>query len=326
MTSADGIHWSAPIEAGPCGDRSTCYYDPFRAKWVFSLRGTGPQGRIRKYWDSREFLEGRWLDQPLPDWVAADELDKPGACAPQLYNLDAVAYESLMLGLFEIHRGPTNEVCEQSGLPKQTDLHVGFSRDGFHWHRPDREPFIASDPVDGSWERGYVQSVGGVCLVGRDEIWFYYTAFAGDPSRRGLDWKHNGMYANGATGLAILRKDGFASLEAMEDEGFLVTRPVLFSGDKLWINAEASRGWITAEFLDSDGRPIEGLGAPECLPVSEDSTAVCLQWKSGQNLAFLQDRPVQIRFRVKNASLYSFWITSDPDGGSGGYSGAGSLD
>ena len=48
----------------------------------------------------------------------------------ELYNLDCVAYESVMLGLFSVWRG-------ESGMrEKINEVTLGFSRDGFHWHRP----------------------------------------------------------------------------------------------------------------------------------------------------------------------------------------------
>jgi len=46
-------------------------------------------------------------------------------------------------------RAKPNEVC------------VGFSRDGFHWHRPDREAFIPVSENYGDWNWGNVQSAGG---------------------------------------------------------------------------------------------------------------------------------------------------------------------
>lgn len=326
MTSPDGIHWSDPVIAGPCGDRSTCYFDPFRSKWVFSLRASDGRGRHRVYWDADDFLSASWKSGQPHEWLSADSLDLPGYCPPQLYNFDAVAYESLMLGIFEIHTGPTNEVCEKEGLPKQTALHLGFSRDGVHWDRPDRRPFIAGVPAEGSWEYGYVQSAGGVCLVGRDEIRFYYSAFAGDRNRRGLDWKHNGMYAHGATGLAMLRRDGFVSMESIGKAGGLTTRPVLFSGDALWMNASASGGRVTVECLDESGKPVQGFSAAECIPFDGDDTSVQIRWKSRENIAVIRGRPVRFRFHVDRGALYSFWVTSDPQGSSGGYLGAGSAD
>ena len=44
MTSPDGIHWTNRTETGETGDRSTMFYNPFRKKWVYSLR-SGFRGR-----------------------------------------------------------------------------------------------------------------------------------------------------------------------------------------------------------------------------------------------------------------------------------------
>jgi hypothetical protein len=119
---------------------------------------------------------------------------------PQLYNLDAVAYESLMIGLFSIWPGQSPD------SEKLNYLTVGYSRDGFHWTRPDRRAFIAPTGKHGDWNYANVQSVGGVCLIVGDRLYFYVSGRAGVPGKR----------ASGATsaGLATIRRDGFTSMNA----------------------------------------------------------------------------------------------------------------
>ena len=52
-TSPDGIHWSDRGDAGPAGDRSTCFFNPFRNRWCFSLRDNDSQlHRLRRYYES----------------------------------------------------------------------------------------------------------------------------------------------------------------------------------------------------------------------------------------------------------------------------------
>ena len=70
--------------------------------------------------------------------MTADCHDVAGDSLPQLYTLDAVAYESVLIGLFQILKGPPNHIGALRGEPKLTELVLGSSRDGFHWHRPDR--------------------------------------------------------------------------------------------------------------------------------------------------------------------------------------------
>lgn len=84
---------------------------------------------------------------------------------------------------------------------------LGYSRDGFHWHRPVRSPFIAASRKEGSWNRAYIHAAGGGCLVVKDKIYFYFGAWSGESPTLG---RH--MYAGGNTGLAILRRDGNGQL------------------------------------------------------------------------------------------------------------------
>lgn len=60
MISSNGKQWSWFTKTGPCGDRSTMFYNPFRKKWVFSIRtlgvlGNSPHGRARYYRNTLTF-------------------------------------------------------------------------------------------------------------------------------------------------------------------------------------------------------------------------------------------------------------------------------
>ncbi len=321
MVSADGIHWVNRVETGDTGDRSTMFYNPFRKKWVYSLR-SGFRGRSRHYWECDDFLAGaKWKRGEPVVWAAADRLDPPdpeiGRTA-QLYNLDAVAYESIMLGFYEIHLGPPNGECEKVGLPKITELNIAYSRDGFHWHRPDRSPTIRAERRD-VWDRGYVQSLGNICVVRGDRIWFYYIGFQGDTSKTGKNWLQNGMYDRGATGIAFLRRDGFVSLDAGKTPGTLTTRPVRFTGKHLFVNVDADEGELRAEVIDADGKPIEPFTLANCKPLRTDGTLEQIVWDGGDDLSALKGKPVRFRFQLNNSSLYAFWVSRDESGRSDGY-------
>ncbi len=326
MVSADGIHWSEPVMSGGMGDRSTMFFNPFRNKWVFSLRDDY-RGRSRRYWESDDFLKGaQWKDGEPVLWIAADRLDEPDSeikKTPQLYNLDAVAYESLLLGVFQIWYGPDNDVCEQFGLPKTTELQLMYSRDGFHWSRPDRHPFIRAERND-VWDRGYVQSVGGVCLIRGDKLWFYYIGFQGDEKRSKANGKAGGgMYDKGSTGVAFLRRDGFASMNSGAEAGTLTTRPVTFHGKQLFVNADVPDGRLRAEVLDGNGRVIEPFTLANCEPVKSDGTIIPVRWKGAGDLSSVAGKPVRLRFELENGKLYSFWVSADETGRSDGYVAAG---
>ena len=167
-TSPDGIHWSEPIQAGDCGDNSGMFYNPFRKMWVYNIRTSDRQhGRTRSYREHPDFLKSaRWENKDVHFWMAADDLDLPDpelGYRPQLYKVDCVAYESRMLALLGIYKGPPNEIAAIGhGFPKTNDLEVAYSLDGLTWKRPDRTPFLACSRVPGTWNRGYLHPVGGV--------------------------------------------------------------------------------------------------------------------------------------------------------------------
>jgi hypothetical protein len=313
--SEDGIHWGEPrATSGPSGDRNTVFYNPFRKVWVYSVRTNDAQmGRTRGYVENADVLAGaRWttVDGPLP-WVGADR-DDPRRddlqVQPQLYNLDAVAYESLLLGLFSIWRGQPKD------RPKPNEVCAGFSRDGFHWHRPDHRALIPVSETPGDWNWGNVQSAGGCCLVVGDQLYFYVSGRAGV----------KGSPASGvsATGLAVLRRDGFASMGAGDGERSLLTRPVTFRGKHLFVNVAAGGGELRAEVLDRDGQVIPGLTRDQCVPVRVDSTRAAVTWQ-GADLARLPGQAVRFRFSLRNAELYAFWVSPEGTGASHGYVAAG---
>ena len=322
-SSLDGVSWSAEDVVSRLDDRTTFFYNPFRQKWVYSIRSGNIAGvRTRHYREHDDFVEGaKWTDDNAVYWTAADELDlpEPGIDqAAQLYNVDAVAYESVMIGLFAIFRGPDNATAFELNVPKLNDLSVAFSRDGFHWDRPDRRHFIAGSRQPGEWNRAYIQSAGGCCLVVGDELRFYFSVFSGVCPDGRAD-----LYAGGSTGLAVLRRDGFASMDACAGAGTLTTRPVTFGGKYLFVNADTSGGQLEVELLDREGRVIEPFTRKGCVPVAADLTRQQVTWASVQDLSAVVGQPVRFRFHLNAGRLYAFWVSPDPSGASHGYVAAG---
>lgn len=327
-TSGDGVNWTLRHSKPSNSDNTTVHYNPFRKKWVFAPKVIKGWSRVRHYWESSSFLNVEtWSEEKAVPWIRNDRLDKPdpriGEPA-QIYKIDAVAYESLMLGLVQILYGPENNKAAIAGQPKITDLAVAFSRDGFHWDRTNREPFIASARTKDCWDRGYVGSSGGVCVVSPDKIFFYYSGFAGGDGRR--TWQQNywsEMYANGATGLAILRRDGFASMEAGKKPETLTTRPLAFSGNHLFVNVSANTGEMRVEILGQDGKPISPYTKENCMPVTVDKTKVMVLWKGAVSLEPLHSRNVRFRFYLRDAKIFSFWVSRHLSGESEGFLAAG---
>jgi len=338
LTSPDGINWKWGGLITGASDNNTFFYNPFRRKWVFTIRKEGRpytpwsnplktgNGRARSYWESSNFPDAlnKWESSVF--WMGADRLDKKRndydiGDEPQIYKIDAAGYESIILGLIQLHYGPSNEVCATGGFPKLTELQVAFNRDGFHWDRSCRDTFIGANPGNKeSWERAYIHSTGGVCNIVGDKLHFYYSAFRGDESNRNKLQQWSGMYANASTGLAILRRDGFAS---MESEGLLLTRLITFSDKYLFINFEGKEGAIVAEICRKDGKPIPEYTREDCFPANGDSTKYLMKWKNRDNLEELSGKPVRIKFYLNRSKLFSFWISKNQSGTSSGAVAAG---
>jgi len=316
--SADGIRWSESLGSpGGSSDRNTFFYNPFRKVWVYSIRGSARDvGRCRFYGESPQFGVPLWKQfRDLPMWACADGLDrvKPVEYVdrlPDLYNLDATPYESLMLGLFTIHAR-----VAAGDRPKMNYVTIGFSRDGFHWHRPDRRPFLDVSEDEEAWNYGNVQSAGGGCLVLKDKLYFYCS---GRNSRKNPD---DG--SGGSTGLAVLRRDGFASMDAPLAGGTLTTRPITFHGRHPFVNVDAHQGVLRAEVLDEQGRPVPPYTLENSDVLRTDSTLAPLRWKGAADLASLAGKTVRLRFHLENGRLYSFWVGPDESGASYGYVAAG---
>jgi hypothetical protein len=141
-------------------------------------------------------------------------------------------------------------------------------------------------------------------------LWFYYT---------GLKWRssfdYEGTYPNGrvillpernrdggAVCLAILRRDGFVSLNAAETPGLLTTAPFTLPAGSLRVNLHAQPGELQVE-LWSAGNELLARSAPLTgdLPQGE------VTWELG-DLAAQVGKTVSLRFRLRNGALYSWWI------------------
>ena len=153
----------------------------------------------------------------------------------------------------------------------------------------------------GDWNYGYIHAAGGLCLVMDDELWFYFGAFSGQGSvlktgEIGAFEQDNAMYAGGSTGLATLRRDGFASLDAGPEQGVLSTRPVRFSGSRLFVNVDCPEGELRVEVVDDHGDAIPPFMASLCRPIMGNRTKAEVVWRDGGDLSPVAGRTVQFRF------------------------------
>ena len=330
--SADGIHWSEGVaQSGDLYDRTSAFYNPFTGKWALSMRYSTPVS-----YRSRAYLEhsdpemlvslAHRMRRDVPDkfvhfWFTPDDKElrhpKYPEVEPGIYNFDAIAYESIMLGLYSAWCGPENDVCKRDGIQKRNVVSLGYSRDGFHFSRPTHEAFMDVNETEGAWNWGNMQSINGVPLIVGDSLYFY-------SSGRRLNKIMWDSYTS--TGLATLRRDGFVSMRAGREEGTLTTEKLSFDGKYFFVNADvkAKKAQLAVELLDEQGTPIPGFTKKDCVVMKKaDSTKQLVTWKNNADLSSLKGKVIRAKFYLTNGDLYAFWISPWQSGESRGYTAGG---
>ena len=285
--SPDGIRWDNCAENPviPLGSDTTqsLVWDETIASYVAFGR-MGANGRRVARATSRDAVH---FDEPTMVFDT-DQWDEEGT---QFYGMPLSLYEGMYLGMVWVYR---------EGVDGRIDTSLACSRDGIDWQRVgDRETFLGLGER-GSWEDGMVR-ISQHFVVVDDEIYLYYGGVEGPHT--GRKFAQVKRTHAPAIGLATLRRDGFVSLEANDQPGAMLTKPIVVTGDHLHVNA-ASHGHLIAEVTDDIGAVLPGYTS---LPMVKDRTDAALRFD--RPLAALQGHTVRLRFHLKRANLFSYWFT-----------------
>lgn len=279
FVSPDGLRWSeAGVRLEQAYDSTTMHWDPVGRKWVAMVKIFKDGKRARGYAESNDFLH--WSDTYF--MATVDEHDAPG---DEMYALAMFHYETVYLGLLRMYHTATDKV----------DIQLATSRNGKRWTRPTRAPFIPTGHAKGAWDFANNAVPSNSPLRVGDELWFYYS---------GRSTLHNEKPNDGAIGLATLRVDGFVSMDAAA-EGSLTTRPLVLDGKRLYLNADATGGEIRVEMLDAGGEVLSGFALNRATPIGEDRVRHPVSWEGDPALP---EGTVRLRFHLKRARLYAFWV------------------
>lgn len=328
--SPDGATWKQLEGAKVASsDEGNFSFDADQGLFIHTVKRGGRHGRAVALATSRDFetwddfglvFEADDRDQELgrnhiAERMADATLQQTLYNDPQVYNVDVYnmgvfRYEGLYIGMPAMYHA----VGAIPNYPNTDGFHLiqlVCSRDLKHWHRVgDRQTFIGPSRID-SGAYDLTQILPPSSAVVRDaELWFYYT---------GLKWRSSfeyiGTYPNGehvpipgrdrdggGICLAVLRRDGFVSLDAGEQEGQVVTKPFDVCGETLFVNADARDGELRVEIVNAQS---ESVAVSQ--NVEGDSTRQEVQWNRGE-LTSLKGRRVALRITLRNARLYSYWL------------------
>ena len=270
---------------------------------MYYRRATINAGQIRRiaYSESRDLIS--WT-QPI-NIIRREENDPE-----YLYSLAVTPYHGVYLGmLMHLHMHPDPQHRRlPDGRDYQMNTELAWSRDGVRWERhPEKPVFIdTSTNHRGALDWGMAEGMHNIIEMD-DHVRVYYG---------GREYLHGGYQLDtdpmrSTICLSTLRRDGFVSINAGDDGGMMLTRPLAYPGGKLRINAKtAAGGFIKVAVREGEGIR-DGEWPPpfrfdQSMPFSGDSVDHVVTWKTADSLEAFPSRTLRLLFWLENADLYSF--------------------
>ena len=296
LSSPDGLRWEhmrdEPIlTEGPFDSHNVAMWDSHRGEYAVFTRGVGGT--------EGSFKGGvRWIRKATSEdflsWTSLKPIDAGDTPFEHLYTNATTPYFRAPHMFLAMPRRfvPGRQVDPDWPVDALTEAVFMSSRDGLNWDRRFMGAFIRPGLDQNNWTDRNTTPAAGIVPTGPDEISIYYGEHFRRPTNR--------------LRRATLRTDGFMSVYAPFGGGEMVTKPILFEGSRLTINYSTSvAGHVLVEVQDAEGRPIDGFGLDDCEEIFGDEIERTVAWRGGSDLSGLAGQPVQLRFAVKEADLYS---------------------
>ena len=305
--SEDGIHFKDapenPVWRGRSDTGNAIVYNPQRDVFMMYRRATINAGEVRRiaYSESKDLIS--WT-QPI-NIVHREENDPL-----MLYSLSVTPYHGVYMGqLLRLHAAIEDRKVP-NGKDHQMDTELAWSRDGIDWQRhPNKPDFIPTSPSrNGSYDWAMTWGMSNIIEMD-DHLRVYYG---------GHEFLHGGYRVSGdpqhaSICMGTLRRDGFVSVDANEDGGYMLTRPLAYSGGKLHINAKtASDGFIKVAVREGegvrDGEWNDDWYFDKSVPFTGDSLDHVMTWQGAQSPDSFVSKTLRLHFWMEQSQLYSFWF------------------
>ena len=327
--SPDGLQWSRkpePVLPFSADTNNQIIYDPRLGKYVAFLRGfPGRRTTVRCEFDSLD--QAPWPHRPPtrePDVTGTlyieDELETaldvdehdPPLPGLDINHLSAWLYaDGVYLGFPGIFRsyppagldaeGRTDHRYFAQGNDGTFETQLAVSRDGRHWSRPHRRPYVSTGPY-GSPDGGLVMVAPGMLARG-DEIYQYY---GGQRVTHGIfepgeDEKVGGIFR------LVQERDRFISLSCGPPGGRLRTPPLRHRGRTLQLNIDCGGlGEAAVQLLDASGTVLPGFARDDCDRVDLSQLCHAVTWRGRSDVGALAGKPIRLEFFMRSARLYAF--------------------
>ena len=328
--SSDGIHWS-PMSQNPVltdgafDSQNLAFWDvekkEYRAYWRYFTGGKTPLPYDPKtwkptgirairtatspdliHWDMQADL--KYIDSP-PDELYTSQI-KPYYRAPHLYlgfparYIDRGSWSESTRALPDLeNRQGRGKAASRYGTVLTESLLMA-SRDGITFKRWNEAFLRPGIERPGTWAYGN-QYIGWSMVETK-------SADEGAPNELSL-YATESYWTGNSSALRryTLRLDGFVSVNAPMSGGELLTKPLVFTGNKLVLNFSTSAaGSIYIEIQDMDGNALPGYTIADCQEIYGDTIERTVHWKNGTDVSRLKNKAVRLRFVLKDADIFSF--------------------
>ena len=271
----------------PAERHYVCYFRTFKDDIRRISRTTSPDFL---HWSDPVLMEYRHGDQSAPLEHLYTNQTQPYFRAPQIYVATAARF---MPGRQVLTDQEAAAIQVHPSYFKDTsDAVLLATRGGDHYDRTFLEAFIRPGIGARNWVSRTNYPALGIVQTGPSEMSVYVQHDYGQPTA------HLERYT--------LRLDGFASVSAGYAGGELVTQPLTFAGKRLLLNfATSAAGSIRVEIQDPAGKPLPGYSLEDARELIGNEIERPYRWTAGEDVAGLADRPVRLRFVLKDADLYS---------------------
>jgi len=310
FVSADGLHWKI------LGDQPiipNTVYGPeiylFDSQNVMFWSAT--EGCYLCYFRSSKMICGAWLRgisrTTSPDmfhWTPPQWMDYGPTTAEQLYTNQTLPYPraphhlvSLAARFMPGRQVISDERARELQVTETyhsdcSEVVLMSSRGSNRYQRTFMEAFVRPGLGDSNWVSRTNYAAWGLVQTSPEELSFFVQRQMAQPTA------HLQRYT--------LRTDGFISINAPYAGGQVTTKPLWFSGKELKLNYAASAaGSIRVELQNAAGIPLENYSLSDAVELYGDTIEKTVSWKCGSDLGQLSDRPVRLRFVMKDADLYA---------------------
>lgn len=321
--SDDGIHWDRdpdnPVLACPSDCKNNVIYNQELGRYILITRPHPHSSGIYEWTPPGNRSMRRRIalstSENLREWGSIRTILYPGNDDPPDFdNMTVISYGNNYVGF--LHTFDDDLYAGQV-----MSAHLVLSRDGLHWSRPVRAPFLCPGFSGRGFDNGSIGVSGAIVPFENDRILLFFSGRA--------EVTEQGKMPSGRMATISLRRDGFLycsvgpfgskgsriwkrglefqTAERADNLGFLLTHEFVVPGPELTLNCDASRGLIRAEVIQGPtGEILEGFSRDDCVAISIDSVQAPVRWKERRNIGEMVGKPIMLRLILDNANVYSF--------------------